>query len=100
MNNERIEENEGSIKLSKGMSQGQFNNYTSKVLTEDSVSHDDLEMLIILLVKRDRKMSGDQIQDLVDKAKELEKIKKKHERQFQKKNAALKKTDRDKLAKR
>jgi len=59
MNNERIEENEGSIKLSKGMSQGQFNNYTSKVLTEDSVSHDDLEMLIILLVKRDRKMSGD-----------------------------------------
>lgn len=65
MSTDDIEENERYIMISKNMDQVVFSEYTSRVLSNDLESKDDREILILLLVKKYRKMSGDLITELV-----------------------------------
>lgn len=77
----------------------EFSYHTQNLLNAEKVAVDEIELLVLLLVKKYRKISGDQIAELIKQEMELSKKKYKLEKQFQKKNAQLKKTDRDSLAK-
>ena len=99
MNNDEIEDNERYIQNVNNMDQAEFSQYTGDILSAETVDENDIEILVILLVKKYRKISGDQIVELIQQEKELSKKKNKLEKQFQKKNANLKKNDRDKIAK-
>lgn len=99
MNNDEIEDNERYIQNVNNMDQAEFSKYTGDILSAETVDENDIEILVILLVKKYRKISGDQIVELIQQQKELSKKKNKLEKQFQKKNANLKKNDRDKIAK-
>lgn len=99
MNNNEIEDNERYIQNVNNMDQAEFSKYTGDILSAETVDENDIEILVILLVKKYRKISGDQIVELIQQEQVLSKKKNKLEKQFQKKNANLKKNDRDKIAK-
>ena len=96
--NEEMEEREREIMTTKNMDFQAFQQYTRQILDAQTVSEDDKETLILLLVKKYRKLSGDSIEEMLKNLKELNKKRYKLEKSFQKKNAQLKKKDRDKIA--
>ena len=68
--------------VAKNMDQTEFSQYTYDLLMKEEVDNDDIELLILLLVKKYRKISGDQISELIEKESELSKKKYKLEKQF------------------
>jgi hypothetical protein len=56
-------------------------------MERNSVDIQDIDILMLRLVKKYRRMSGDMIQELKDKLRDLLKKKYKLEKNFQKKNA-------------
>jgi len=62
------------------------------------VSEEDQELLILVLVSKYRKLSGDAVEELVAEQTKLSNKREKLDRTFQKKNKEMKKKDRDQLA--
>lgn len=65
MNNNEIEDNERYIQNVNNMDQAEFSKYTGDILSAETVDENDIEILVILLVKKYRKISGDQIVELI-----------------------------------
>jgi hypothetical protein len=65
MNNDEIEDNERYIQNVNNMDQAEFSKYTGDILSAETVDENDIEILVILLVKKYRKISGDQIVELI-----------------------------------
>lgn len=100
MSNYEAEAHEREIMIKMNMDGVQFDEYISRILNEgNQIDMEDVELLILRLVKKYRKMSGDKVQEVKEKLTELLKKKYKIEKQFQKKNSQLKKSDRDQIAK-
>lgn len=81
--------------VKKNFDLAQYNEYTSSLLSSLNVDKEDVETLILLLVSKYRKISGESIQEMLEKLQEMNKRKYKLEKIFQKKNAQMKKKDRD-----
>ena len=65
MDNNEIEDNERYIQNVNNMEQAEFAKYTGDILSAETVAENDIEILVILLVKKYRKISGDQIVELI-----------------------------------
>lgn len=98
MNTDEIETHERDLMVRFGKGPSVFNGHCTQLLTQETVDEEDYETLLLLFVKKYRKLSGDQVQDLKDKLKELTKRRYILEKSFNKMNAGLKKSDRDKIA--
>lgn len=94
-----MEQRERDIMITKSYDITLFQEYTISVLNKATVDDNDKETLLYLLVKKYRKLSGDAVQDALDKLLELNKKRYKLQKNFQKKNASMKKKDRDQIAK-
>jgi hypothetical protein len=98
LNTEELENRDRDIMVSYKMDVKTYDRFCTKILNDSQVDGKDMDVLMLRLVKKYRKMSGDQIQELKEKLREMGNKKYKLEKSFQKKNAQLKKTDRDKIA--
>jgi hypothetical protein len=65
----------------------QFEEYVSSILDRPLDDIQNIDILMLRLVKKYRTISGDMVQELKDKLKELLKKKYRLEKNFQKKNA-------------
>lgn len=63
--NEEMEEREREIMTTKNMDFQAFQQYTRQILDAQTVGEDDKETLILLLVKKYRKLSGDSIEEML-----------------------------------
>lgn len=70
MNTNEIENFDREIMVNKGMDQIQFEEYISFVMDSNSVEMENIETLMLRLVKKYRRMSGDMVQELKDKLKD------------------------------
>jgi len=98
MTTDEIENCGREIMKSRQMDFKAYDQFCTSLLDANFVDQKDMDAYIHLLVKRFRRLSGDQILELKDKLKEKVSQKYKLEKNFQKKNAKMKKTDRDKIA--
>ena len=87
MNVDEIENRERAIILAKNLTMQQFQEYSLQLLNSPTLEDSDQDCIILLLVKKYRKMSGDAIEEALERLQELNKKKYKLSKSFQKKNA-------------
>lgn len=98
MNTDELDDIDRHIMIDLDKNLKQYQDYTSQLLLAPEIEQKECEVLMLNLVKKYRKLSGEQIQEHKDKLAELQKRRYVLEKTFQKKNAQLKKSDRDKIA--
>lgn len=87
MNTDELENYDRHMMMEYGKDLKAYQIHTSMVLLARKVDPKDCELLLLHLVKKNRRMSGDQIQEHKDKLEELRKQRYLLEKNFQKKNA-------------
>lgn len=101
MNTLQLEARDRDLFMRSGLTQKAYTDKCAMLISEEteSVSIEDIDVLMLRMVRFYRTMSGDQVQELNEKLAEKKKREKVIERKFQKKNKMMKKADRDQIAK-